>query len=62
MRIVIHGRPSGRPVCEQTTLNVQLSVIDVADLEGAVSMTRRDGLQLEIEGSIGIGRAAAFAL
>ena len=42
--------------------NIQLSMVDVADLEGAVSMARRGGLQLEIEICVSIGCAPALPL
>jgi hypothetical protein len=37
-------------------------MIDMADLEGAISMTRRGKLQLEIEFRVGIGCAPALPL
>jgi hypothetical protein len=37
-------------------------MVDVADLEGAISMTRRGGPQLEIELRVSIGCAPALAL
>ena len=49
MSIVIHGRPSGRPVLRADHFDVQLRMVDVANLERAVSMAWRSRLQLKIE-------------
>ena len=58
-----HPRPP-KPAARMRTdnFNVQLSVINVTDFEGAVSMARRGWLQLEIEGRVHIRRASALTL
>jgi hypothetical protein len=39
--------------------NVQLGVIDVSDLEGAVSVARRGSFQLEVESCVRVSGASA---
>ena len=58
-----HPRPPERTAClGANDFNVQLRVIDVSDLEGAVPVARRSPFQLEVEGCMRIGGASALPL